>query len=411
METRLYAAYDGAPVILEPDSVSGSPSTGLSIHLKDSDGREETIKVSPSHYYDMAPFAMESLLEDLVPGSEFKDDFVKEYELFKSKRDDVSYGVSVWYPRNGDVVRYAPPRWHQLSFYVRNKTLYQDPEMRLSWRDVREKFERPVVAIAGCSLGGNVARVLFEDLHPCGMKLADAKTFHVSNANRLPLTYRQMGLNKAEATAFELQSMDPFMTFSVYNEGVHIDNIEDFVGGNPARNEPPATIIVEEMDDLDMKIHIREVARRFRIPVFMVSDLGQCFQIDVQRFDLDNSPPLMGNSISDDKLFEKLDRWHRTHKQEDFMELFLAIVGTDCLSVPEFKQLMLPGLSPVLRDRPPVVREIQPMFKGLPQLGSTATKAGAELARHIGLALLGFELQERTFFDQSAIAKEVSHVS
>lgn len=378
-----------APTFLSSEQFTGIDHSRKTISIR----LEEITEIPFSCYFDLVPPTMEGLFEDLIPGSDMKNELLKEWELFQEHQDEPNcYGTLVWYPRTKELVRFAPQFWHRLSLLVRNKTLYQDPEMKLSWEEVRKLFEEAVIAVAGCSLGNNVAHTIAWDLRPLSMKIGDFKEFHMANGNRVRLTYRDFGRNKTAVTAEQLQSVDPFLSISLFPEGIHEENIDNFIVGS--------TVIVEEIDDLETKILIREAARKHKVPVVMASDIGTAVQLDVRRFDKDQSISLMGCGVSDEQLYAALHRWRTTGKEEDFMNVFFAIVGTHCMRIPEFKQLMMRGLSSEMKNSAPLVKEVAPVFKGLPQLGSTAAMSGALATDAVARILLGFRLQERIFIDK-----------
>jgi len=397
-EQQLYTRYEGAPIILKPENISGDISQGkLLIHFENA----QEIEIPSSQYYDMVPATMEGLFEDLIPGSPLKEKLLEERELFKAHGQEPNgYGVLVWYPHSKNLVRFMQQFWHRTSLLVRNKTLYQDSEMKLSWQEVRERFEDAVVAIAGGSLGNNVAHAIAWDIRPRHIKIADFKEFHMANCNRVRISYEDIGKNKAEITARQLHGIDPFMDISVFSEGIHEENIEDFITGNLNQGEPPATVIIEEIDEIRIKFLIRQVARKHGIPVVMASDIGSATQLDVRRFDINPRLPLFGCGVPDEESLKALEVSQTTKKEEDFMKLFLDIVGPNCLQIPEFKQLMLNGLSQSQKDTPPVVKETPPLFKGLPQLGSTALLSAALATDAAARIVLGYRLPERTFFDK-----------
>lgn len=355
-----YTEYEGCPRILKSDDIV-----------------ESTFElVAPTVY---------GLLDDLIPGSELSDRFLAEWEKFQS--EGPKYGVPVYYPRKKHLVKFAPPEWHRLALLVRNSTLLRDPEMKMSWQKVRELFEKAVVAITGCSVGNNAAHAVARDIRPLHLKIADQKEYHLTNANRTPLNYEDFGRNKALVTAEQIHSVDPFMKISVFSEGVHPGNFKEFIGGNPERLEPPANAIIEEADDPDIKILIREEARRQRVPIIMVTDLGSAVQLDIRRFDVDGTLPLASCAISDEELYSARDHWRADlADRQKFYDFLFAMVGRNHVFVPEFKQIIL--------------KEGPILFAGVPQLGSTAMMAGGIAAEAAARLILGFKLPERMFINK-----------
>ncbi|MGW4353049.1 Rv1355c family protein [Nocardia sp. NPDC004582] len=133
------------------------------------------------------------------------------------------------------------------------------------------------IGVVGQSVGHAVALALaLEGI--CGLlRLADFDTIELSNLNRIPGSVFDIGRNKAVVTARRIAELDPYLPVEVFHAGVTEGNIDEFLSG--------LSIVVEECDSLDIKLAVREAARRHRMPLIMQSnDRGL---VDVERFDLD----------------------------------------------------------------------------------------------------------------------------
>jgi molybdopterin/thiamine biosynthesis adenylyltransferase len=133
------------------------------------------------------------------------------------------------------------------------------------------------IGVIGQSVGAVIAQSLVTE-GLCGkLIIADFDIVELSNLNRVPASVFDLGLNKTVATARRLAELDPYVRIDIVPTGILIERTDEFVTG--------LDCIVEECDSLDVKLAVRESARRARIPVVMAtSDLGQ---LDVERFDLD----------------------------------------------------------------------------------------------------------------------------
>lgn len=343
------------------------------------------IRLSRESVFDLMPATYEGLLDDLIPGSEFAERFQNEWGEFDITADpleNLSFGVWAYYPRPCHLVRFSDPFWHRLALVIRNSMLLRDPEMRLAWHELRARMEVAVVACAGCSVGGAILHAIARDIRPLHVKAADCKTFHLTNANRVTLGYDDFCRNKAIVIAEQLHRIDPFLAVSAYAEGVHEENLRDFLAGNPDRKEPSASVLVEEIDDIEMKIRFREAARELGIPVVMATDIGSAVQLDVRRFDRSRNLPLIFG-ITDEELYAVLDRFLNEKTREAWYEFFIAVVGRGALIAEEFRRIIL--------------KEDQPLFGGAPQLGSTTMAAGGIAAEAIARLVLGYTLPERMF--------------
>lgn len=342
-------------------------------------------KINSQEVFDLVPPTIYGLLDDLVPGSELMEEFLVEMTKFEA--DELNYGVWVHYPKKNHLVRFTPAFWHRLTLVLRNSTLLQDPGLKMSWKEIRNKLENSVIAVAGCSVGNNAAHAIAGDIRPSHIKIADQKDYQVHNANRVRLNYEDFGRNKAMVTAEQIHAVDPFIKISVYSEGIHEKNITDFIGGNKDLFEPATSVIIEETDDPDMKILIREEARRWGVPVIMVSDIGSAVQLDIRRFDVNKNLSLAACGISDEELYSKRDKWQSDLANRDkFYEFAFSLIGRNHERTPEFKKIIL--------------KENVALFGGVPQLGSTAMAAGGIAAESAARLLLGFKMPERMFINK-----------
>ncbi|WP_306357626.1 MULTISPECIES: Rv1355c family protein [unclassified Nocardia] len=144
-------------------------------------------------------------------------------------------------------------------------------------RAEQEAFAGQTIGVVGQSVGHSVAYALaLEGI--CGaLRLADFDTIELTNLNRVPGTLLDIGVNKAVVTARRIAELDPYLPVEVFEAGITDDNLDTFLDG--------LSIVVEECDSLDVKVAVREGARRHRLPLLMQSnDRGL---LDVERFDLE----------------------------------------------------------------------------------------------------------------------------
>ncbi len=145
------------------------------------------------------------------------------------------------------------------------------------------------VGVVGLSVGHAVAHTLaLEGL--CGeLRLADPDTVEVSNLNRIPATLVDLGVGKAVVAARRIAELDPYLRTRVFPRGVTDANLAAFLDG--------LDVLVDECDSLDVKVRLREEARRHGIPVLMgTSDRGL---LDVERYDLEPDRPLFHGLLGD----------------------------------------------------------------------------------------------------------------
>ncbi|MEV6767481.1 Rv1355c family protein [Nocardia sp. NPDC051030] len=175
----------------------------------------------------------------------------------------------VYYPWRRAVVALPGPQLLRALRLDRNRNILTGPEQEL--------LAGQVIGVVGQSVGHAVAHTLaLEGI--CGrLRLADFDGMELTNLNRVPGTLFDLGVNKAVVAARRIAELDPYLPVEVFEKGLDDENIDTFLEG--------LSIVVEECDSLDIKLAVREGARRHRVPLLMQSnDRGL---LDVERFDLE----------------------------------------------------------------------------------------------------------------------------
>jgi tRNA A37 threonylcarbamoyladenosine dehydratase/nitroreductase len=155
----------------------------------------------------------------------------------------------------------------------------------------QERLRGLRIGIIGLSVGGASAMALAMEQVGGELLLADFDSLSLSNLNRLRAGVHELGLPKAIVTARAIAELDPYVRVRPYREGITDENLEAFLRPDGR----PLDLVVEECDDLYMKVRVRERARELRIPVVMeTSDRGL---LDVERFDLEPDRPVFHGLI------------------------------------------------------------------------------------------------------------------
>lgn len=190
-----------------------------------------------------------------------------------------AYGCWVYYPWSATLVRcLAPDDFHAVRTNRNQLKILPVEQHRL--RQAR-------MAIAGLSVGFAAAVTLVLEGIGGRFALADFDTLGLSNLNRLAASLPDLGVNKALLAARRLFELDPFLEIAVFSEGVTDGNLDAFLG---ATAHGPR-LLIEECDDLYMKVRLRERARALGLPVLMdTSDGGM---LDIERFDREPARPLL----------------------------------------------------------------------------------------------------------------------
>lgn len=255
----------------------------------------------------------------------------------------------VYFPWRRVVVRMLGPEAFPVVRLDRNRN-------RIT-RSEQERLRRQRVGVVGLSSGHAIATtVALEGL--CGeLRLADFDDVELTNLNRIPASVLDVGVNKAVVAARRVAEIDPYLPVRIAPSGLTVSNAGDFVAG--------LDVVVEQCDELDMKLLVREVARRQGVAVVMeTSDRGL---LDVERFDVEPERPLF-HGLLGDMTAETM----RSLSVAEKIPYVLTIVETDKASARGAASMA----------------EIGRTLSTWPQLGSEVTLGGASVAaalRRIGI--------------------------
>jgi hypothetical protein len=324
----------------------------------------------------------DDLIEDLFltrnPRFKFDRDFQNDLTLFKNRegrREEV--GQWFYFPWNKTLIYYLNESLHQEVRTARNK--------RLITAEEQKKFYDFKVGIAGLSVGSHAALTIAMMGGGRFMRLADPDVIAPSNLNRIRSSFMDVGKRKCDVVAQSLCETNPYADIQSFEEGIVASNLEEFVSG--------LDVIVDAIDNLELKIRLRLCARENRVPVLMATDNADNVIIDVERYDLDGELDLFNGAIGSVNLDD-----FQHFQIVDMPKLATRIAGAD-LVVPR----MLDSVS-----------EVGKSLYSWPQLGSAATLAGVCTAYAIKRLALGqpirggkFEVNLDSVFDPDYRCPEI----
>jgi hypothetical protein len=200
-----------------------------------------------------------------------------------------TFGIWVYYPWNNHVVHFLPEELHTELRTSRNRNLITAAE--------QTKYYQSSVGIAGLSIGNSIVGTLLHTGGPKNLRLADFDILSASNTNRIRTSFINLGLKKTMIAAREIYEVNPYAELQLYPEGIKSENLEIFLNGQKKMD-----VLVEEMDNIYLKIQIRILARKLQIPVVMATDNGDNIILDIERYDLDPNYPLFHGDISEKEL-------------------------------------------------------------------------------------------------------------
>jgi len=306
-------------------------------------------------------------LEDIFlvrnPQFKFEKNYKNELEQFFL---DQSAGGSLeelgswfYFPWNKSLVHYLPEDMHNEVRTARNKNIINKEE--------QEKIYNSTIGFVGLSVGSHPALLLSTIGAAKTIKLADPDEISASNLNRIRADVSHIGLNKCTYITRQLYQINPYANIIAYEKGVTEDNLDEFL-----QSSPKLDVLVEEVDNLEMKIRLRLSAKKFGIPVIMATDNGDNAIVDVERYDLDTELPLF-NGVAGDL---SIDDFMKI-KPEEMPRLATKIAGPQFIT-PRMQESLL---------------EVGKSLYSWPQLITAASLSGVAVTHAVVRLLLGKKLK------------------
>jgi len=221
--------------------------------------------------------ALDSQVTDLIklqnPRVTFTSSELEEQlKLFFEVQDRYTYGNWVYYPWKNTLVRILPEQEFIAVRTARNKFKITQEEQNL--------LSTKKIGIIGLSVGQSVAIALAMERSFGELRIADFDVLELSNLNRMRTGLFNLGLKKTTIVAREIAEIDPYLKVTIFENGVTLQTMDDFFSENGKLD-----LVIEECDNLEIKIATRIKAKNLGIPVLMdTSDRGM---IDIERFDIE----------------------------------------------------------------------------------------------------------------------------
>lgn len=217
---------------------------------------------------DTVAAQLDELVRSRVPDRPLDADVVRDrVDALLAGTPPELFGCWVHQPWAGRLVHVLPAALHRELRLDRNRYKITEAE--------QERLLGLTIAVAGLSVGRSVAATLVREGIGGELRLADFDTLDLSNLNRVPGGVADIGVNKAVLAAREIVELDPYVRVVAHRDGVRPETVDAFLAG--------VDVVLDECDDLEVKLLLRERARAAGVPVVMVtSERGM---LDVERFD------------------------------------------------------------------------------------------------------------------------------
>jgi hypothetical protein len=248
----------------------------------------------------------------------------------------------------------------------RNKLLISKNEQQKLWSST--------VGIAGLSVGAGIALGLVYSGISKTIKIADLDTISTSNLNRLQASVKDVSKSKVDLAAQRIYEISPYSNVRTFPGGINGKNIDQFFVG-----DYPLNVVFDEIDDFKIKVKLRLKAKEIKIPLIMLTSLGDGVLIDIERYDIDvKTKPFLGFA---DKAVESIKN-NKEITPDDIKRYSVQLVEPKYVPTRALESLIAMNKTLV----------------GRPQLYSTVAINGglaAYLSRQI---LLGKELKSGRYF-------------
>lgn len=271
-------------------------------------------------------------------------------------------GSWVYYPWNQKLVHILSQEDFEDLRTVRNRELITKEEQA-----ILADFN---VACLGMSVGSSSAISIILSGISRRIKLADGAVISGSNLNRILAKVSDIGQKKDIVVARILYEMNPYIQVQRMPTKVTKENLKDLFD-----SKWKLDAVVDEIDDLEMKIRVRIEARKRGIPVIMATELADDVMLDIERFDIDKNRPLFHGLAGN--IEEVLNNKDMNHRQ--WMKHATTIIGPKNVPLNMQQSLLKIGSTVVTH----------------PQLGSTVMITGGVLAFAVKQLALGNTLESQ----------------
>jgi molybdopterin/thiamine biosynthesis adenylyltransferase len=276
--------------------------------------------------------------------------------------------VWIYYPWSNHLVHSLNDPYFSLVRHSRNQNLLSMDEQS-SLKDKR-------VGIAGLNVGNPAAICMVLESVARHAKFADNDILSLSNLNRFRARLSDLGMNKAALSARQAFEINPFMEIEVLENGIQPNTMKDFL------LNPRIDVLVEEMDNLPLKILIREEAKQAKIPVVMVTGNGANVIVDVERYDNEPELPIMNGYLKTEIISKSKSPDLKYMNQKEKVLLARDFMGAKYLT----KRLQ------------ESFQEIGESLVGIPQLAESSFLRGAAVCYVVREILLGAKMESGRYF-------------
>jgi molybdopterin/thiamine biosynthesis adenylyltransferase len=308
---------------------------------------------------DQISLAFEELFDIQEPAQKDTktEDMVTEFEKTMAPNGSTDWGSWVYYEWLNRVVHMPPKKELRALRTSRNRNLIT--------ADEQQSLYDATILIIGMSVGSNVVEALVSQGIGGKLILVDMDNLEPSNLNRIRAPYYHVGLHKVEAISRKVWEIDPYIEITSYNDGLNENNLVQIL------DQDAPNIVIDEMDELRMKIILREEVKERKLPLIMAADDGDNALLDIERYDLQEDLQIFSGSIPEEVL-ERIKN-EKIPRPQLGMMIGRYFVGPQNIPLRMYESL----------------GEVGKTLPSWPQLGGAAALSGISLAYIAKKILLG----------------------
>ncbi len=229
------------------------------------------------------------------------------------------------------------------------------------------KLNDTVIGVAGMSAGSAIAIGCAYSGISNSIKIADSDIVDTTNLNRLEVGVQDLYQKKTTLAARRIYEVNPYANVMKYDQDLTEDNIDEFFV-----SDVKLDIVVDEIDDFKMKVLLRVKAKEAKIPLVMMTSIGDNMLVDIERYDIDDSTkPFLGKA---DEAVKRILANSEVSK-EDMIRYSVELVERKHVPKRAIESL----------------QEIGKTLSGRPQLFSTVSASGGVASMAIKELILGVD--------------------
>ncbi len=295
----------------------------------------------------------QDIFEHMNPGREADESAALDFADDVRVREDHSLFLMPW---RRELWKFPGEGTYNTLRYSRYNPIITPEEQR--------RLSEAVTLVGGLSVGSSIEKSLVISGIGGTHVIADFDYLSLTNAGRISGRYDELGGRKIDNTAIATSETNPYIKQVLLKDGITEDALNGLVDA-----EILPDIMFDAVDNFAVKVMMRKFADRHKIPLAMVTDLGEKSVVDVENYASGN--PKIFNGRVADKLIRKIE--DGTLTAPDQKALFKSLLGLTNLSPRLLK-------SSVMKDKGEIA--------GVPQDGLIAGvggNIGAFVARQVVL--------------------------